>query len=91
MPGFFNIFLQQINYSCNEMIQYCIFVISFRNQGKIMNKITGKLIILAAAAVSFAAASCHKDDTLRYNNVTMGNVVAGTFISDQGNAFNVVE
>ena len=56
-----------------------------------MNKITGKLIILAAAAVSFAAASCHKDDTLRYNNVTMGNVVAGTFISDQGNAFNVVE
>lgn len=56
-----------------------------------MKKITGKLIILAAAAFSFAAASCHKDDTLRYNNVTMGNVVAGTFISDQGNAFNVVE
>ena len=37
------------------------------------------------------AVSCHKDDTLRYNNVTMGNVVSGSFISDQGNVFNVVE
>ena len=54
-----------------------------------MKKIIRKFIILAAA--SLAAVSCHKDDTLRYNNVTMGNVVAGSFISDQGNVFNVVE
>lgn len=55
-----------------------------------MKKIVRKFIILAAAA-SMVAVSCHKDDTLRYNNVTMGNIVAGTFVSDQGNVFNVVE
>ena len=49
-----------------------------------------KIIILAAAAL-LAAVSCQKDDTLRYNNVTMGNIVAGSFVSDQGNVFNVVE
>ena len=36
-------------------------------------------------------ASCKKDDTLRYNNVSIGNLVDGRFISDQGNAFNMVE
>lgn len=56
-----------------------------------MKKIFRKIIILAAAAASLAATSCHRDDTLRYSNVTMGNVVAGSFISDQGNVFNVVE
>ena len=55
-----------------------------------MKKIIRTFIILAAAA-SIAAVSCQKDDTLRYNNVTMGNVVDGSFISDQGNVFNVVE
>ena len=45
----------------------------------------------ASAALTFAAASCQQDDTLRYNNITMGNVTAGSFISDQGNTFNVVE
>lgn len=35
--------------------------------------------------------SCKKDDTLRYGNVTMGNLVDGKFISDQGNTFNMVE
>lgn len=38
-----------------------------------------------------ALTSCKKDDTLKYNNLTMGNVVDGTFISDQGNIFTVVE
>ena len=56
-----------------------------------MKKIVRTFIILMAAAASLAAVSCHKDDTLRYNNVTMGNVVAGSFVSDQGNVFNVVE
>jgi len=46
------------------------------------------IIIIAAAA---ALTSCKQDDTLQYNNLTMGNVVAGTFTSDQGNIFNVVE
>lgn len=49
--------------------------------------------ILSAAACVFAVAavSCQKDDTLYYNNLTMGNVVDGRFVSDQGNTFNVVE
>lgn len=47
--------------------------------------------IITIAAFILAATSCKKDDTLRYNNVTMGNVVNGTFVSDQGNMFNVVE
>lgn len=38
-----------------------------------------------------ALTSCKKDDTLKYNNLTMGNVVDGTFTSDQGNIFTVVE
>ncbi len=38
-----------------------------------------------------ALTSCKKDDTLRYYNNTMGNVVDGTFTSDQGNIFTVVE
>ncbi len=42
--------------------------------------------------MTFCAASCSKpDSTIRYNNATMGNIVEGTFISDQGNKFNVVE
>lgn len=48
-----------------------------------------KIIILIIAAV--AALSCEKDNTLRYNNLTMGNIVDGKFVSDQGNTFNVVE
>lgn len=35
--------------------------------------------------------SCKQDNTLRYNNLTMGNVVRGVFTSDQGNVFHVVE
>ena len=46
------------------------------------------ICILAAAA---ALVSCKKDEALLYNNVTMGNVVDGTFTSDYGNIFTVVE
>ena len=56
-----------------------------------MNRTIRNIIFLAAMAILPAAVSCQEDDTLQYNNVTMGNVVAGTFISDQGNIFNVVE
>lgn len=53
-----------------------------------MNRIKGIIICIIAAAF---ITSCKQDDTLRYNNLTMGNIVNGTFISDQGNIFNVVE
>jgi len=54
-----------------------------------MNKIRRTLIIMLAACAALTA--CKQDETLRYNNVTMGNVTEGTFTSDQGNVFNVVE
>lgn len=50
-----------------------------------------KSFIFLAAILSFAAVSCQLDDTLYYNNLTMGNIVDGRFISDQGNIFNFVE
>lgn len=66
-----------------------------RNKYKVtkrrMKKISRLVIISAAAIMAFCAASCQTDDTIRYNNATMGNVVDGSFISDQGNIFNVVE
>ena len=45
---------------------------------------------ICIAAILLAAVSCQKDDVLQYNNMTMGNIVDGRFISDQGNIFNVV-
>lgn len=48
-------------------------------------------MISTAVAMSLAAVSCQKDDTLQYNNVTMGNIVDGIVVSDQGNVFNIVE
>ena len=55
-------------------------------------KLFNRIIICAIAAISiFNISSCQKDDTLRYGNVTMGNLVDGKFISDQGNTFNMVE
>ena len=45
-------------------------------------------VILALSALVMV--SCQQDDTLYYNNMTMGNVVDGRFVSDQGNVFNVV-
>lgn len=46
---------------------------------------------LAAALLCLGAVSCKKDTTLQYNNMTMGNVDGSTFVSDQGNIFNIVE
>ena len=56
-----------------------------------MKKIAKSIIIIATGILAIAATSCKKDDTIRYNNATMGNVVNGIFTSDQGNIFNVVE
>ena len=53
-------------------------------------KLTGKVITLIISAAA-ALASCAKDDTIRYNNLTMGNIENGVFTSDQGNIFTVVE
>ena len=57
-----------------------------------MNRLDIKrtFIAIAAAAYALLAVSCQTDDTLAYNNMTMGNVVDGRFVSDQGNTFNVV-
>lgn len=56
-----------------------------------MNKLRKGLFYLAAAiAISFNT-SCQKDDTLQYNNATMGNIIDGRFVSDQGNIFNVTD
>ena len=38
-----------------------------------------------------AITACKKDDTLRYNNVTMGNIDGESIISDQGNIFHVAQ
>ena len=55
---------------------------------RIFNRI---LICITAGLIMLNTTSCKKDDTLRYGNVTMGNLVDGKFISDQGNTFNMVE
>ncbi len=53
----------------------------------------GLIIKVAAGIMALSAISCSKaqDNTMRYNNATMGNIVDGNFISDQGNRFNVTE
>lgn len=57
-----------------------------------MNRIRkGLNIFIAALAATSFIVSCQKDDTLQYNNATMGNIVDGRFVSDQGNIFNVVD
>ena len=48
-------------------------------------------IFIAAIAAVSVISSCKKDDTLQYNNATMGNIVEGRFVSDQGNIFNVAD
>lgn len=55
-----------------------------------MKKIKGIIIALAVGAAAIAT-SCQKDETLRYYNATMGNIVDGKFVSDHGNTFNIVE
>ena len=49
------------------------------------------IYFITVLAVAGCLHSCEKDDTLMYNNATLGNVVDGRFISDQGNIFNFVE
>lgn len=56
-----------------------------------MKRIKEIIIAFAAGIIAFAGTSCQKDETLYYNNATMGNIVNGQFTSDQGNRFNVVE
>jgi hypothetical protein len=50
-----------------------------------MRKIFLSLLIISALA------ACKKDETLRYNNVTMGNIHGEEIISDQGNTFVITE
>lgn len=56
-----------------------------------MKRIYRFIITITACIAAMAASSCSKDETIRYNNATMGNIVDGRFISDQGNTFNIVE
>lgn len=57
-----------------------------------MNRIRKAInIFIAAIAAVSVISSCKKDDTLQYNNATMGNIVEGRFVSDQGNIFNVAD
>ncbi len=53
----------------------------------------GLIIKVAAGVMALSAIACQndQDSTMRYNNATMGNIVDGNFISDQGNIFNVTE
>lgn len=48
-----------------------------------------KIFILSLVAL--AALSCKEDDTLYYNNITMGNIDREYIVSDQGNSFEILE
>ena len=75
---------------CNDFPNDCIIYSVVKKKVKLhMIRIIRRLSLMAACIM--AAASCQKDDTLYYNNLTMGNIVDGRFVSDQGNIFNVVE
>ena len=50
-----------------------------------MRKIFYSLLVISALA------ACKKDETLRYNNITMGNIHGEEIISDQGNTFVIAE
>jgi hypothetical protein len=53
-------------------------------------KINKATSILTAVILGLSAMSCNNDETLLYNNTTLGNYVDGTYTSDQGNIFNIV-
>ena len=53
-------------------------------------KIIRVITVFSAVIAAFSSLSCMKDNTLLYNNVTMGNVVNGEYVSDQGNIFHIV-
>lgn len=56
-----------------------------------MKTIKTNFLLILSAILTFSAVSCQDDQVLYYNNMTMGNIVNGQFISDQGNKFNVVD
>lgn len=56
-----------------------------------MVNIRKSIFYVISALFASVMVSCEQDDTLYYNNMTMGNVVDGRFVSDQGNVFNIVE
>ena len=56
-----------------------------------MRIFTKSITYIALGLACLIGASCQKDNTIKYDNTTMGNIVDGRFVSDQGNIFNVVE
>ena len=48
-------------------------------------------ILFASLAALIALISCKEDETLAYNNVTMGNIEGDCIVSDQGNTFEITE
>ena len=56
-----------------------------------MRILTKAITYIALGLACLISASCQKDNTILYYSTTMGNVVDGRFVSDEGNVFNVVE
>lgn len=56
-----------------------------------MNMTKKGFLYLIASMAAVLTISCQKDDTIQYNNSTMGNVIDERFVSDQGNIFNIVD
>lgn len=48
-------------------------------------------ILFATLAAFIVLTSCKKDETLYYNNITMGNIDGDYIVSDQGNTFEITE
>ena len=48
-----------------------------------------KILLITLTAITMF--SCQKDDTLRYNNITMANIKNQSIVSDQGNVFDIAE
>lgn len=46
---------------------------------------------IIAVISTICLCSCAMDNTLQYDNITMGNFVDGEFISDQGIRYNIIE
>lgn len=73
---------------CNDSATYCIL---YAVKYEFLMKNIGISILAAAALIISAATSCSQDDTIRYVNVTMGNVVDEHIVSDGGDIFYVTE
>lgn len=46
---------------------------------------------IISSIIVVAASSCMQDDTIRYNDMTIGQMEAGAFITDYGIVYNIVE